>query len=255
LIGWLNNHGKVRKIFNLCQERVSKDRTGIVSILTYLVANLTRWTTHSIAFTRLLLLKSAIRLGAQEHRGKIIKAQVGAAKGSEATVIRQIAELHCDRLSDPHFWTALETVVGDIEPITYGTNINQADSTRADQVLLTLAGIFLWFSDHPEPEVAAGMTADIEKRWKDSDQSLFLLALILNPFEGLSAFGPRADLSHFKCNGMLMSVRECVYPLTSKSLKFYFRCIDVWQRGLTTTTTVQNAGRKNSESRLPSLNT
>lgn len=76
-------------------------------------------------------------------------------------------------------------------------------------MLLTLAGIYLWFSDHPEPEVAAGMTADIEKRWKDSDQPLFLLALILNPFEGLSAFGPRADLSHFKCNGLLISVQFC----------------------------------------------
>ena len=174
-------------------------------------------TTHSIAFTRLLALKPAIRLGAQEYRGEIIKAQVGAAKGAEAVEFQQISGAHCDRLSDPHFWTALETVVGDIEPITYGTNINQADSTRADQVLLTLAGIYLWFSDHPEPEVAAGMTADIEKHWKDSDQPLFLLALILNPFEGLLAFGPRADLSHFKCNGLLMSVRRCADILLSET--------------------------------------
>jgi hypothetical protein len=50
-----------------------------------------------------------------------------------------------------------------------GTNINQADLTRADQVLFTLAGIYLWFSDYPEPEVAAGMTVDIEKCWKDCD--------------------------------------------------------------------------------------
>ena len=207
----------MRKIFDHCQERISKDRTGVVTVLTYLVANLTRWTTHSIAFTRLLALKPAIRLGAQEYRGDIIKAQVGAAKGAEATEFRRIVGAHCDQLSDPHFWTALETVVGDIEPITYGTNINQVDSTRADQVLLTLAGIYLWFSDHPEPEVAAGMTADIEKRWNDCDQPLFLLALILNPFKGLSAFGLQADLSHFKCNGLLMSVRHCIHTLSSKT--------------------------------------
>jgi hypothetical protein len=87
-------------------------------------------------------------------------------------------------------------------------------------VLLTLAGIYLWFSDHPEPEVAVGMTADIEKHWKDSDQPLFLLALILNPFEGLSAFGPRANLSQFKCNGLLMNVGDWTHMLSSKADDF-----------------------------------
>ena len=185
------------------------------------------WTTHFIAFTWLLTLKPVIQLGAQEYHGEIIKAQVGAAKGTEAVELWRIAGAHCDQLSDPHFWTALETVVGNIEPITYGTNINQADSTQADQVLLTLAGIYLWFPDHPEPEVTAGMTVDIEKCWKDSDQPLFLLALILNPFEGLLAFGPRADLSHFKCNGLLMSVWFCtdIHWLETDILFQMYQCL------------------------------
>jgi hypothetical protein len=109
-------------------------------------------------------------------------------------------------IADASFWSALEDVVGDIEPICYGMNINQKDSTRADEVLLTLAGIFLHFDAHPVPEVANGMKKRIKKRWKDCDQPLFILAVILNPFEGFSHFGDRAGMNHFLCNRLLISV-------------------------------------------------
>ena len=83
----------------------------------------------------------------------------------------------CDLIEDLTFWHGLETVIGDIEPICYGTNINQKDSTCADQVLLTLAGIYLQFADHPEEDVKLDMVKRLEKQWKDCDQALFLLAL------------------------------------------------------------------------------
>ncbi|KAE9386040.1 hypothetical protein BT96DRAFT_748139, partial [Gymnopus androsaceus JB14] len=75
-----------------------------------------------------------------------------------------------------------------IEPICFGTNISQKDSARADQVLLTIAGIYLHFVGHPELELSGEMVQRIEKRWKDCDQALFITALVLNNFEGLSAF-------------------------------------------------------------------
>jgi hypothetical protein len=34
-----------------------------------------------------------------------------------------------------------------------------------------------------------------------------LLALILNPFERLSCFGPKAGLNHFNCLDLLVTVR------------------------------------------------
>lgn len=135
LIGWLNNHGKVRKIMDKSQADVSLDRTGVATVLAYLVANLTRWTTHYIAFARLFKVKEALQLAVLKYCGSIIKAQVGAAKGREKTELTESAERGCSLIGDPHFWISLETVLGDIEPITYGTNINQRDSTRPDQVL------------------------------------------------------------------------------------------------------------------------
>jgi hypothetical protein len=62
LIGWLNNHGKVRIMFNEAQAEISKNSTGKAKVLTYLVANLTRWTTHCIAFIWLLHVQNALKL-------------------------------------------------------------------------------------------------------------------------------------------------------------------------------------------------
>ncbi|KAJ7751786.1 ribonuclease H-like domain-containing protein [Mycena maculata] len=208
LIGWINNHGKLRKIFDSTQEHVSKDCLNRVLVISYLVANLTRWTTHCIAFMRLLRLQEALQWGVMGSRGAIIAAQVGAAKGAEKIAFTEEAERYCTLIQDPTFWSSLESLIEDIEPICYGTNINQKDSTRADQVLLSLVGMFLRMADHPEPDVAAGMTARLEKRWKDCDQPLFLLALILNPFEQLSCFGPDAGLNHFNCLDLLVSMYQ-----------------------------------------------
>ncbi|KAJ6618888.1 hypothetical protein B0H10DRAFT_1218947 [Mycena sp. CBHHK59/15] len=209
LIGWLNNHGKVRKIFDESQAVISKDRNaGKIIILAYLVANITRWTTHFVAFLRLFILQHALQLAVLQRRTAIIAAEVGAATAKERQRLEDDAIKFCALIEDKSFWLGLETVLGDLEPICLGTNINQKDSTRLDQVLLTIAGIFLRFADHPEPEVKNAMLFRLEKRWKACDQPVFLLALILNPFEMLSCFGPNAGLNHFKCSKLLLSLYQ-----------------------------------------------
>lgn len=155
---------------------------------------------------RLLLLQASLYQAVGALRPAIIKAQVGVATSTEGNRLTAEATAHCDLIEDRSFWNGLEQVVGDIEPICYGTNINQKDSTRLDQILLTLAGMYLHFSDHPEPEVATAMKKRLEKRWKDCDQQIFILALVFNPFESLSHFGPSAGLNHLKLNGMVLRV-------------------------------------------------
>ncbi|KAJ7300362.1 hypothetical protein DFH08DRAFT_828525 [Mycena albidolilacea] len=186
LIGWINNHGKVRKIFDRAQRDFHMDRLGRVLILAYLVANLTRldYALHRI--------HAVIPSGGTAAVGRDAEPWWETAKGAEKTAFTEEAEKFCTLIMETTFWSSLESLIEDIEPICYGTNLNQKDSTRADQ----------------SPRVASGMTARLEKRWKDCDQPLFLLALILNPFERLSAFGPEADLNHFNCLDLLISGRD-----------------------------------------------
>jgi hypothetical protein len=206
LIGWSNNHGKVQIMFDDAQAEISKNSTGKPKVLAYLVANLTRWTTHCIAFIRLLGIQNPLKLKVIQNCEGIIHAQVGAATYAEKDRLTRDAIKHGDLIADVSFWSALKDVVRDIEPICYGTNINQKDLTHTDEVLLTLAGIFLHFNAHPVPEVANRMKKRIEKRWKDCDQPLFILAVILNPFEGFSRCGDKAGMNHFLCNCLLISV-------------------------------------------------
>ena len=85
--------------------------------------------------------------------------------------------------------------------------MNQTDAMRPDQALLTFAGIFLYFQRHSKQSVANGMMKRIEKRWKALDQLMFVLALVLNPFEGVARFGDKAAVSPFTLHTILLEVR------------------------------------------------
>ncbi|KAJ7237891.1 ribonuclease H-like domain-containing protein [Mycena haematopus] len=201
LIHWIIGHDRVRKIFDDAQFEKN------FKIVAYLLANLTRWTTHYLAFQRLLHLKTPLRYAAFLYRNEIIAAQVGAEKNRKAVdKMADAATAQIDLIESNEFWTSLQTVVDDIEPLCYATNINQSDRTRPDQVLLTFAGLYRHFSAHPNRAVAKGMTARIEKRWAALDQPFFVLCLVLNPYEALSRFGDKAGTNVFVLNTELVAL-------------------------------------------------
>jgi len=113
---------------------------------------------------------------------------------------------HCELIDDGGFWCRLKSVVDNLEPICLGLNMNQTDMMHPDQALLTFVGIFLYFQKHSKQSVAAGMTKRIEKCWKALDQPMFILALMLNPFKGISCFGDKAAISLFMLNPILLEV-------------------------------------------------
>jgi hypothetical protein len=161
------------------------------------------------AFLHLLCLEQAIMHAVQIGRNAIIAAQVGAAISTKKCHLAEDATKMCDLIKDRsgRFWNGLKTIVGDLKLICLTTNINRKDTVHPDQVLLAFIGMYLHFMDHPEDCVRDGMVKRLEKWWKDCDQSLFLLALILNPFKVLTVFGPDANLSRFKLNDLILEVR------------------------------------------------
>ncbi|KAJ7237414.1 hypothetical protein C8J57DRAFT_1529466 [Mycena rebaudengoi] len=181
-------------------DAVQEELTG--AAISYLMANLTRWTTHSIAFFRLLRLKAPLRQAAILRRTDIIDSQVSAEKNKKkCKKMEDKANGVCDLLDDPTFWKDLQVVSDDIEPICYITNINLGEKTRANQVLLGFAG-------------------RIEKRWAAMDQDFFVMALVLNPYERTSRFGDQAGVSVFAMRASFMTLychiksRPVAGPLT-----------------------------------------
>ena len=59
-----------------------------------------------------------------------------------------------------------------------------------------------------KPAVATAMMKRVEKCWKALDWLMFILALILNPFKGISHFRDKAAISPFTLNKVLLEVSE-----------------------------------------------
>ena len=98
-----------------------------------------------------------------QQQGAIIKAQVGVVTSTKKFALQADVEKNCDLIEDSSFWNGLEVVIGDIEPICYANNINQTDCTHPNQVLLTLVGMYLHFTKHPEAMVQDGMKKCLKK--------------------------------------------------------------------------------------------
>lgn len=170
---------------------------------------MTRWTTHLLAFNRLNELKQPLRTAAITRRQDIIDGQVGAEKNFRAaSELQSAAEAQLDLLEDSDFWRRLSTVVEDLEPIAYTTNICQSDSARADIVLLSFVGMFLHFKNLPpvRASISKAMVARLERRWAGFDQSMMVTALILNPYERLDRFGPDAAANILNINATVVEV-------------------------------------------------
>ncbi|KAJ7240026.1 hypothetical protein C8J57DRAFT_1245534 [Mycena rebaudengoi] len=164
LIHWILSHDRVHKIFDHAQPENN------LVVLVYPLANITWWTTHYVAFHCLLDLKAPHWHTAYLRWEEIIKAQLGSEQNRKAVKkITESANAQCNLLENTHFWPSLQTLVDDIEPICYATNINQANNMQGDQVLLTFAGLYRRFAQHSNKTVSKGMLAQLEKRWAALD--------------------------------------------------------------------------------------
>jgi hypothetical protein len=142
------------------------------------------------------------------QKNNIISGQVSAEKNRQKKQnLEDNAVAHCELINNGGFWHHLKAIINDLELICLGLNMNQTDAMWLDQALLSLAGIFLYFQKHPKPAVANGMMKRVEKHWKAFDQPMFILTLVLNPFEGVSQFGDKAAISPFTLHTVLLEVR------------------------------------------------
>lgn len=110
LLGWLLGHQCVCAIFDEAQALRNHG-----TVLTYLVANLTHWTTHYTAFRRLLDLKIPIRHAVVLSCDDIVAAQVGAEQNpGKRRKLSDAANTQCDIIESAEFWNQLQMVVDNI---------------------------------------------------------------------------------------------------------------------------------------------
>ncbi|KAJ7246762.1 hypothetical protein C8J57DRAFT_1674970, partial [Mycena rebaudengoi] len=217
-VNWLNNHDKVRDIFDTRQQEESQ------KVIAYLLPNLTRWTTHLIAALRFQSLKVPICAAILNDRDAIVKAQVGAETNRrKREELENDVKERCESIESNAWWDQLQKIIPDLEHICYLTNVSQSDHVHLDQFLLALAGLFLHFhgfssrSSASDRMLGKRMCKRIEKRFKELDKTVFILALVLNPFEMLTRFGDKANIDAFKLSTELTKLFKRIKSRPPKS--------------------------------------
>ncbi|KAJ7233778.1 hypothetical protein C8J57DRAFT_1249676 [Mycena rebaudengoi] len=162
------------------------------------------WTTHLVAVIRFEFLKGLICAIILNKQDKIIKAQVGVESNvCKRTALEEDAIRYCEMVESHAWWDRLsKIIIPDLEHICYLTNI----------FLLSLGGLFFHFHGFSACRTASErglglcMCKQIKKHFKELDQVVFVLALVLNPFEKLSRFGDKAQIDGFKLSEELIKV-------------------------------------------------
>ncbi|KAI9063901.1 hypothetical protein FKP32DRAFT_1564653 [Trametes sanguinea] len=164
----------------------------------------TRWTSHYLAFKRLLELQPAIAaiLAEDQLRGEST-FMAGLTKADAKAKARRMMEL----MNNGTFWHSLTRIKLHLEPLAIAANVAQTAHCRLDQVLLTFGFLYHRFSNLP-PDVsdAAATSAvcdSIEERWRKADQAVFVAAVVLNPVYMLQPFAGIPELSVMQLQTLL----------------------------------------------------
>lgn len=85
-----------------------------------------------------------------------------------------------------------------LEPLAIAANATQGDAARLDIVLLTLVNLYRIYNDQVfDANIRRVVHASLEKRWRQADQPIFILAVILNPYLRTRCFAPNSSYRTF----------------------------------------------------------
>ncbi|KAI0755920.1 hypothetical protein BC629DRAFT_1296537, partial [Irpex lacteus] len=186
-ITWLRSKTFVLGLLRDIQQRL--DPNGIP--LTVIRAVITRWTSHFLAYRRLLDLRYPI-MAMLNQDSKLPESQIITGNSKAKAKAREMISY----LKDDDFWRALSRYVSitdycnriksHLQPFAYAANITQSDAARLDTVLLVWGLLYRYFdnlpsSDASDKQIAEAVCISINRRWEASDQDVYIAAIILNP--------------------------------------------------------------------------
>nr|GAT59230.1 predicted protein [Mycena chlorophos] len=181
LITWLRSKTFVLALLRKVQQETNSPLLAIIR------AVLTRWTSHYLAFTRLLEISGPLKLlvSQEDLRGPDNQIITGdsKAKARARAMVRTI--------KNDTFWAAIQRMKTHLQPLALAANITQAAFCRLDEVLFTFGHLYREFdrlNQRADRHIREAVLASIERRWAKCDQDVFIVTAILNPFVDLRAF-------------------------------------------------------------------
>ncbi|KAH9846789.1 hypothetical protein C2E23DRAFT_710903, partial [Lenzites betulinus] len=193
LIKWLRSRTYLLGVLRDVQEGMPGFRGTAKTIIRGVA---TRWTSHYLAYRRLLELQGALHILANDPRIYLSGNEESHAKTRSMVPIIQnglfwhsltrYVVLHSN--SKANFtltYTANKRIKRHLEPLAIAANMTQSNACRLDQVLITFGRLFQSFSELDSPDedmIKTAVLRSLQMRWDKADQDVFLAAAILNPF-------------------------------------------------------------------------
>ncbi|KAI0083543.1 hypothetical protein BDY19DRAFT_900168, partial [Irpex rosettiformis] len=181
VIAWLRSKTFVLSLLRQLQQRLNPGSTP----LSIIRAVPTRWTSHFLAYRRLVKLRYTIMTAIQQDE-LLPVSQSQLITGN--SVAQAKAKEMISYMKDDRFWNAITQITTHLQPFAYATNIAQSDVARLDTVLLAWALLYNHFDNLSESsdsvsdkQIAEAVCNSINRRWEASDQDVFIAAVILNP--------------------------------------------------------------------------
>ncbi|KAF8883953.1 hypothetical protein BD779DRAFT_1443490, partial [Infundibulicybe gibba] len=179
LIAWLRSKTQILGLMRDIQVAINAtDEATNHQVLTVIRPVLTRWTSHYLAYKRILELRWVLEtLPRNQRRLTTGNAQAQKKGNTMITIIK-----------NPLFWYALARygIKKHLEPLAHASCIMQATHARLDQVPLIFGSLIAEYrriiiEDGDEDSLIDAIITSIEKRWQKSDQDIFVAAVILHP--------------------------------------------------------------------------
>lgn len=198
-VKWFNSHSLALGLLRpFMLQKLGKTLVLILPVLT-------RWTSRYLCVARLLQLKQPILMLIADSPTELARA---AGQCSDAIAK---AKLVIQKLSQPVFWENLQRCAGalvhtcnlkchsidlHLRPLAVAANATQSDCARLDVVLVTLAKLYdhFKFGEGLRDEIRPVVMASLKKGWAKVDQTIFLLALLFNPYIQISCFASNSPL-------------------------------------------------------------
>ncbi|KAE8217168.1 hypothetical protein CF319_g8679 [Tilletia indica] len=146
----------------------------------------TRWTSAFTTASRLKKLRDSIEGSVISKRQEL---EVAAGKRPDAVAKAKEILRH---VRGGSFWSALDDLIAVLEPLAIAAQVAQTNLCRLDSALLTFGKLYTQYRmiiGNPGTGVTlkaacTKLCAALNRRWLSCDQSIWMVALVLNPFFG-----------------------------------------------------------------------
>lgn len=194
------------KLRNTCERIYGKSATSTITTL-----GDTRWNSLQACFATQLRIKKACSVFVLEHSDD-----------------PKFPQCLVDAWGNKSFWMRLEEAELLIRPLCDASFLMQREGNTMAHVLLLLINLYIGIGEfHGNEEHSASLTIDIEKRWKDVEQPLFVLCFLLHP--GFYDTASKILLLSEKSRGTWNDEKNRLTPsrLTDAAV-FYYQKHELW---------------------------